>query len=182
MTSSGPPVLRVLTAAAGLLAATVLSVAPAHAAEGRISDPRGDRAGRGLDIVSAAVENGRRELVARVHFVDAERGDVIVSVDQRRGTGVRLVSEYRPDGETRSYVVAGAFTDTGRVDDVRCRDFRARWSPKRDLVRMVMPASCLDRGRYDDVRFAVLTERRRDTDYAPGRPLRTSDWIARRGA
>ena len=134
---------------------------------------------RGLDIVAAAVDNRDHRIIARVRYTEAVRGDVIVSVDRRRGQGVRLVSEHRPRGETTSYVLPGAFTDR-RVDaEVRCPRFRVRWLEDRPVVRMVLPARCLNAGNYGAVRFAVLTERGADADYAPGEPVAASAWIPR---
>ncbi|QIK66367.1 hypothetical protein G7072_08350 [Nocardioides sp. HDW12B] len=165
-----------VVAAVGTVA---VSVAPVAAQEGRVTDRRGDAHGRGLDIVAASVDNGRDRLVARVSVVDAVRGDLIVSVEPRRGRGVRLVSEHRPDGETRSYVVPGAFTGRQVASAPRCDGLRVRWFADRGMARMTMPSSCLAGGDYGAVRFAVLTERRRDTDYAPGAAVRASDWIPR---
>jgi hypothetical protein len=44
---------------------------------------------------------------------------------------------------------------------------------------MSLPAACLNSGNYGAVRFAVLTERESDTDYAPGSPTTSSPWIPR---
>ena len=113
-----------------------------------------------------------------VRFADDVRGDVIVSVDQRGGTGLRLISEHDPAGETTNYVIPGAFTDR-RAEGVRCPGFRARWLEDRPVVRMAMPSRCLDSGDYGAIRFAVLTERGDDTDYASGVPDEGSAWIPR---
>lgn len=101
-----------------------------------------------------------------------------MSVDQRGGTGLRLVSEHDPAGETTSYVLPNAFTDL-RAREARCPGFRARWFDDRPVVRMVMPSRCLDSGDYGAIRFAVLTERGDDTDYAAGDPGDGSVWIPR---
>ena len=72
----------------------------------------------------------------------------------------------------------GAFTDR-RVAGERCSGFRVRWLDDRPVVRMSMPSRCLDSGDYGAIRFAVLTERGSDTDYAPGGPADASAWIPR---
>lgn len=165
-----------MTMAVGAL---LLVTAPAgHAQELVVSDPAGDGANAGLDIVAAYVDNRDDRVVARVRFVEDVRGDAIVSVDQRRGTGVRLISEHDPDGETTGYVLPGAFTDL-QARRERCSGFRVRWLDDRPVVRMSMPSRCLDSGDYGAIRFAVLTERNGDTDYASGDPVEGSAWIPR---
>lgn len=171
--------LKGVTTAAAAVSALLLTAAPSYAQPLRVTDPSGDAAGPGLDIVAATVENRDHRIVARVRFVEAVRGDVIVSVDRRHGTGLRMVSEHRPDGETKSYLVPGAFTDEGAAPAVKCPRFRARWHADRPVVRMSLPARCLNSGNYGAIRFAVLTERGGDTDYAPGDPAGSSDWIPR---
>ncbi len=165
-----------LVATVGIVA---VSVGPVAAQDARVTDRRGDADGRGLDIVAASVDNGADRIVARVRFVEAVRGDLIVSVEPKRGAGVRLVSEHRPAGETRSYVVPGAFTGRQAASAPRCDRLRVRWFAARATARMTMPSRCLAGGDYGAVRFAVLTERRRDTDYAPGVAVTASDWIPR---
>jgi hypothetical protein len=160
------------------VSALVLVAAPSQAQELRVTDPQGDGANKGLDIVAARVDNADDRVVARVRFADDVRGDVIVSVDQRGGTGLRLISEHDPAGKTRNYVIPGAFTDR-RAEAVRCPGFRARWLEDRPVVRMAMPSRCLGSGDYGAIRFAVLTERGDDTDYASGVPDEGSAWIPR---
>lgn len=160
-----------------------LAAAPASADHLTIDDPAGNRSGRGLDIVSATLRSHDHRLVADVEFRRAARGDLIVSVDARHGTGLRLVSQYRPTGHTSSFVIERAFTDGDGQEGsgperVRCPGFRVRWSPDEPSVRMVLPSRCLHDGRYGGVRFAVLTERSADTDYAP-EGAAASDWVPR---
>jgi hypothetical protein len=171
--------LRGALATAAATSVLLLTAVPSYAAESRVTDPRGDAEGPGLDIVAARVENRDYRIVAVVRFVRAVRGDVIVSVDRRRGPGLRMVSEHRPAGETRSFVVPGAFTDRRAAAGAECPGFRVRWLADRPVVRMSLPARCLNSGSYGAVRFAVLTERQSDTDYAPGNPAAPSRWIPR---
>jgi hypothetical protein len=173
--------MRSLSVAAAVLSLSLVGLAaPAHAQVLAVDDPAGDAAAPGPDIVRAVVSNRDDRVVARVRFTRAVRGDVIVSVDPRGARGVRLVSEHRPAGTTRSYVLRGAFTDRGASDArVRCRGFRVRWAPKRPVVTMRLPSRCLRRGDYGAVRFSVLTERGGgDVDLAPRRAS-GSAWIPR---
>ncbi|MCW2845672.1 MAG: hypothetical protein JWN22_3588 [Nocardioides sp.] len=169
------------------MAATVgtltLMSTPAQAQVGSVVDPAGDASGSGLDIVSASVKNLDHTIVARVRFVESVRGDLVVSIDPRGARGVRLVSEYRPVAHTESFVLPGAFTD-GSGDDtaVDCPGFRVHGSAERPVARLELPSSCLQDGDFGAIRFAVLTERRGDTDYAPEKAdgdLGSSSWIPR---
>ena len=172
--------MRLLSGAVALTA-IVLSAAPASAAHLTLDDPSGDASGRGLDVTSATLRNLGHRVVVDVGFVRSVRGDLIVSVDPRHARGLRLISEYRPTGHTRSFVLDGAFGD-GHVGEhaerVPCRGFRVRWSADQPTVRLTMPAACLHDGDYAAVRYAVLTERGSDTDYAPDE-ANSSDWVKR---
>ncbi|GAA1141261.1 hypothetical protein [Nocardioides aquiterrae] len=91
------------------------------------------------------------------------------------------MSEYDPTGHTRNLVLDGAFTDRRvgeHAERVPCRGFRVRWSADEPTVRLVMPAACLDDGDYRAVRYAVLTERASDTDFAPDEQ-NGSGWVKR---
>lgn len=172
-------IMRPAVVVAVLVGILLALTTPAQAQRLAVSDPRGDRDGRGLDIVGISVDNRDFAVVVRVRFTRSVRGDVIVSVDPRRETGVRLISEYRPSGETLNYVEPFAFSDVP-ARGIECSGFRVRWLQDRPVVRMRMPARCLHGGNYGAIRFAVLTERgASDSDYAPGVPPRTSRWISR---
>jgi hypothetical protein len=152
------------------IAATLTLVAgPAVAQQTAVSDPPGDAAGPGLDFTRVTVANRDHRIVVRARFVQARRGDLIVSIDPRGASGVRLISEYRPNGTTTSYVAPGAFTArTSGPPTVACPRFTVVWSPDRDLARMTMPSKCLHEGDYGAVRFAFLSERNGgDTDFGP---------------
>jgi hypothetical protein len=156
--------------AVALLAATLaLSPGPAMAQRAAVTDPAGDAAGRGLDFIRVSVANRDHRIVVRARFVQARRGDLIVSIDPRGASGVRLISEYRPNGTTTNYVAPGAFTArTAGPPTVACPRFTVVWRPARDLARMTMPSKCLHGGDYGAVRFAFLSERSGgDTDYGP---------------
>lgn len=173
--------MKRLLSGAIALTAVVLAAAPASAAHLTITDPRGDRMGHGLDITGATLRNLGHRIVVDVEFVRSVRGDLIVSVDPRHARGVRMVSEYDPVGHTRNVVLDGAFSnhDVGEEPArIPCHGFRVRWSPDEPTARLIMPARCLDGGDYTAVRYAVLTERRSDTDYAPGESGE-SPWVQR---
>lgn len=176
MASSRAVVVTALTLA---LTAPAL---PASAQRVTVADPAGDATEPGLDIVSATFRNRDRAVVARVAFTEAVRGDLIVSVDPRGATGLRLVSEHRPRRTTRNYIVPGSFTDLAPRPAIRCRGFRVVWNTEIEVARMRMPSRCLHYGNYGALRFAVLTERRNDTDYAPEMPPGEPDatgWVRR---
>src|SRR5687768_10227730 len=101
--------LRTLLLGAAVTA-LLASAAPAAAMSETVTDPAGDAVGRGLDVTGVVVRNNDRRIVVRASFVDAVRGDLIVSVDPRGARGVRLVSEHRPNGTTRNSVLPYAFS------------------------------------------------------------------------
>ncbi len=169
------------------LAATTLTLgvaappslaSPVQAASETVVDPLGDTGpGTRLDVVRATVANDDRTVVARVAFAKDVRGDVIVSLDPRGDTGVRLVATKRRDGTVTSRLLPGAFTDRRAPsgDTPACRGLRVRWAE--DVARLAMPSRCLHGGDYGAVRFSVLTENGADSDVAPDRG--TSGWIPR---
>ena len=168
---------RVLAACAAVLSLGV--AAPVTAAVGPLDDPTGD-AGGGLDVVHSTLDNRDRSIRITVRFDEAERGDLIVSVDPRGARGVRLVSEYRPAGKTKNFVVAGAFTDKRVGGVLKCAGFKVRWNADTDRARLTLPSTCLQDGDYGAVRFSVLTERASggDADLAPDDET-SSAWIPR---
>lgn len=146
-----------------------------------MTDPAGDAYGRGLDITSAQIRNRDSAVVTTVTFVEDVRGDVIVSLEARRGSGVRVVHEHRTDRKDRTFVLPGSFTvaASGPV----CKGVSGDWHPRARSVTLRLPSRCLDDGDYGAVRAAVLTEGRQgDTDLAPessrGMPAATA-WIPR---
>jgi hypothetical protein len=169
------------------LASSLLSVGlaaqPAQAQRLAVTDPAGDAAGAGLDITGTTLRNGDYAIRLRVAFTKATRGDLVVSIDRRHGHGLRLVSEYRPRGTTRSFVLGGAFTDkTGSGDRLRCPRFRVRWDADAGTAHLRLPSRCFAEDRYGAVRFAVLTERGSDTDWAPETrrgDIASSPWVPR---
>jgi len=160
--------LAVVPAALALVAALT---APAQAANGIVEDPVGDAADTGLDIRRATLDNRDDQIVARVRFDALRRGDLIVSVDPRGDQGLRMVSQYRPQGETKNFLLPFAFSNPGGggAPEVDCPGFRVRWSTAAERATLRLPSSCLQDGDYGAVRFAVLTERPRggDVDSAP---------------
>src|SRR3954469_25476441 len=172
------PVVLATTAVALLLGA-----GPASAQSATVPDASGDATGPGLDITRVTVRNLDRAVVAKVRFVRAVRGEVIVSIDPRGATGLRLVSDHRPAGQDHNVVLSGAFTDHRTpAHTPRCPGFRVRWSEDEPTVTMRMPSRCLHGGDYGAIRFDVLTERSAgDTDFARGLPGGdgSSPWVPR---
>ncbi|MDX6324839.1 MAG: hypothetical protein QOK15_1193 [Nocardioidaceae bacterium] len=164
------------------VAAVFLAAAPASAQNLAASDPAGDASGPGLDITRVVYRNLDHRVVARVRFAAAVPGDLIVSVDPRGGTGLRLVSQYRPHRTTTSFVLHGAFSDGRTQPVVSCPRFQVTWDRAADRAILRMPSTCLHHGNFGAVRFGVLTEEARgggDTDYAPGDPSQTTAWVPR---
>ena len=167
------------------MAATVGSLSlladPATAQQLTVHDPAGDAVDHGLDLTRITVRNLDHKVVAKVHFVESVRGNLIISLDPRHATGLRMVSEYRPTGHTRNLVVPGAFTDKHGGEQpapTRCKGFTVAWSAARPMATLSMPSRCLHRGNFGALRFAALTEKGPDSDYAPGESG-SSAWIPR---
>lgn len=181
-TMCGQGLMRISKAA--VVAALVLGVAaplglasPVHAASTEVTDPVGDAGGpQRIDVTRAAVHNDDRRLVARVSLAADRKGDIIVSVDPRGDSGLRLEASKAADGSVTDEILPGAFTDGGDVDrPTPCRGLRVRWAE--DVARLAMPSACLHDGDYGAVRFSVLTENGADSDLAPDRG--SSDWVPR---
>jgi hypothetical protein len=166
-------------AVATSLTALVVGASPASAQQLTIADPAGDAANGGPDITDVTFRNLDNAVRVTVTFVRTMRGNMIVSVDPRHATGVRMVSEYRPAGHTTNVVLPHAFTDRqpGRGAEP-CRGFRVRWSPDAPTATFRMPSRCLHDGDYGALRFVVLTEHGSDSDFAPSTP-RGTDWVPR---
>jgi hypothetical protein len=168
--------------AAGLVTPCVLA-ASVHADSRVVVDPVGDAGGaRRLDVTHVKVRNDEDAIVVRVKFARVTSGDLIVSVDPRRASGLRLVAERNASGDIRSQVLPGAFTDRSEpiVGDPPCTDMGVRW--RQEVARLTMPSSCLHNGDYGAIRFAVLTENGGDSDWAPqslSGQTGASRWIAR---
>lgn len=173
----------VLTGLVSLLAPLTLLAGPAQAQTLGIADPADDATNRGLDFTRVTVANRDRVLVVRAMFVQARRGDVIISIDPRGRGGLRLISEYRPGRAAKNYVLPGAFSDRGHLGKpVTCTQLKVKWRPAKGVVRLSLPSRCLQDGDFGAIRFAFLSERGSDTDYGPegGRDgIGTSAWIPR---
>lgn len=160
----------------------MLAAAAAQGARLSVPDPAGNYTGPGLDITSAQVRNRDSAVVATVAFDRDVRGDVIVSLDARRGSGLRIVHRHRLERRDRTFVVPGSFHQPGGSSE-GCRGVSGDWHPRSASMTLRLPARCLDDGNYGAVRFAVLTEGRRgDTDYTPEARRENSgvsEWIAR---
>lgn len=173
-------------AASALLGASLIATGPsASAAEYTVYDAAGDAANPGLDFTEVTVNNLDTKIVATAKFVRDRRGKLVVSIDPRGGTGVRLVSVYRPGGTTKNKVLPGAFSDPGSAQDntpIECPGFKVTWKPKADLARLQLPSSCLSDGDYGAVRFGYQSEKGADTDFGPQSEkgyLTATDWIPR---
>jgi hypothetical protein len=165
------------------LSLALLAAPAANAQRLAVDDPSGDAPNGELDITRASLANRDYRLVARVTFADNERGDVIVGVDRRHGTGIRMVAHRSADGSVRGRLLPIAFTDHDAGSDVTCRRLMVSWDDDRSRVTLRMPSRCWNDGDYGAVRYAVLTERRgADSDWAPEGPDGeddTSAWVAR---
>ena len=95
----------------GALSLILLATPAAQAQSLTIDDPTGDAPTGELDMTSVTVQNRDHRVIAYVTTADLTSGAVIVSLDRRDGSGVRLVTSRRPDGTLNGRVYAGAFTD-----------------------------------------------------------------------
>jgi len=168
-----------------VVTAMLLGAAPATAQEVTIPDAQGDSSGRALDVLSVTARNLDRTVAVEMTFaMTTEASHIIVSVDPRGGTGVRMVSEFRPAGlgRTKNYVLRKALTDSGEGQKrVACRGLTLRegMADAGPTITLRMPSKCLNGGNYGALRFAVLIERgREDRDWAPDAG-RSTDWVAR---
>lgn len=165
-------------------AALFLGAAPATAQEVTIPDEQGDSSGRALDILSVTARNLDRSIAVEMTFeATTEPSHIIVSVDPRGGTGVRMVSEFRPAGlgRTKNYVLRKAFSDSGEGRKrIACRGLKLRegMAAAGPTITLRMPSKCLNGGNYGALRFAVLIERGGgDRDWAPDAGG-TTGWVA----
>ena len=169
----------------GALSLLLLTAPAADARSLSVDDPAGDAPTGQLDITQVTVENRDRRVRATVTTAELTRGSVIVSVDRRGGTGVRLVSSRRADGTENARVYSGAFTDGDGIDPVvvPCPRFRVVWDDDTDSVVLSMPSRCWNGGDYGALRFSALTEKAgADSDLAPSTAdgdVASSAWVAR---
>lgn len=154
----------------GALSLLVLAVPAAQAQSLTIADPVGDAPTGELDLTAVTVQNRDHRVIAYATVADLTQGTVIISVDPRQGTGVRLVTSRRADGTVNGRVYAGDFTDPDQAigGPVPCRRYNVDWDDATSTVKLSMPSTCLNAGDYGALRFAVLTEKAgRDSDFAP---------------
>jgi hypothetical protein len=146
------------------LATVLLGAAPATAEQVTVSDPQGNSSSTALDLLGVTARNLDRAVVVTMTFVHTtERSDIIVSVDPRRGTGVRMVSKFRPAGlgRTRNFVLRKAFTDRGISNKkIACRglELSEGMADAGPTITLRMPSKCLNDANFGAVRFAVLIE------------------------
>ncbi|MCZ3387955.1 MAG: hypothetical protein LH645_02260 [Actinomycetia bacterium] len=159
-----PPPVASLLASVSLSAFLAVSVAPAaSAAELPTTDPSGDNAGPGLDIVGASVDNGADALVATMSFRKVRSGAAIVGI-KAKGLGlVRLASKRHDDGTSRDFLLNAA----GRIT---CDGFVATWGETSSSLTFTVPSTCLWGNDYSTVRAPwILTEVLKGAD-VDGRP------------
>ena len=174
--------VAVVPAALSLL---LLAAPAAHAQSLTIDDPTGDAPPGELDLTSVTVQNRDYRVIAHATMAELTQGAVIISVDRRDGTGVRLVTTRRADGTINGRVHAGAFTDDESEigGPVRCRGYNVFWDDDSSTVTLSMPSSCWNGGDFGALRFAALTEKQGvDSDNAPTAgdgDLTSSAWVTR---
>lgn len=174
-----------ILAATALLGATVAIGPAANAAEYTVYDSAGDAANKGLDFTEVKLNNLDTKIVVTTKFVKDRRGKLTVSIDPRGGTGLRLVSTYRPGGATKNRILPGAFSDPAAEqgkEPVACRGFKVVWKARANLARLQLPSRCLVGGDYGAVRFGYMSELGTDTDFGPQSEegfLTATDWIPR---
>jgi hypothetical protein len=161
---------------AGILAAGAIfaAAAPASAERLPVDDPARDIPQRGLDITRAVFANRDHVVVSRLTFTEDRPGTVIVKVGARHGSAVYVISQHRRTGPDNTFLEGGE----------RCRGLSSSWDRDAALLRLRLPARCLDGGNYGAVHHWALTEARDggDIDAAPQDSegeLSVTDWISR---
>jgi len=155
-----------LLASISLSAFLVLAMAPAaSAAELSTTDPSGDNAGSGLDILGASVDNGTDVLTATMSFRRVRSGVAIVAL-KGKGLGlIRLVSKRHDDGTSRDFMLNAA----GRVT---CDGFVATWDETAASLTFTVPPTCLWSGDYSTLRAPwILTEVLNGSDVDDAGPI-----------
>ena len=153
MTTRRTPLsLSIVGITAGLISALALVSAPAaSAAELGLTDPSGDNAVVGLDIVAADLDNDDYRLKTTVDFRRHRSGTVVVGLEARQRGLLRVVNQHDPDGTDRTLLL----NSSGRVT---CRGIRAEWDAADAEVTLSVPSTCLWNGNYGAVQPWVLTE------------------------
>lgn len=139
--------------AAGLATLLVLVGAPpASAAVGATTDPSGDNAGPGLDIVAASVDNGADMLTATMTFRKVRSGEAIFAIKAKDVGVLRFVSLHDADGTSRNFIL-------DRKGRVTCDGLTVTWDDTTSSVTFAAPSSCLWNGYYQTIRAPwILTE------------------------
>ncbi|XBB66636.1 hypothetical protein ABFU82_21395 [Nocardioides sp. WV_118_6] len=140
-------VVTVLTALAALLAAVLLSPAPAHAAQGVIRDGREAALPAQMDILRVAIRNREDRVVLTLTFRDLKvrrKAQTKVFIGTRPGTdeGFIAYSGYRPASGPVTQLWQPTDQEFGGVP-IACAGVKGRWRFDRDTVRIVVPQSCL---------------------------------------
>ncbi len=162
--------------------AVALSASPVQARHLSVTDAGRDTWRTGLDITGVQIGNNDQAVVAQVRLANAVRGRVIVSVEARRGSGLRLLHLHRPGRRDRTAVMRGPLM---LLPQSACPRASGTWHARTRSVTLRLPSRCLDAGQYGAVRISVLTERPRgaDVDAAPQKSNRqptVTRWIRRR--
>jgi hypothetical protein len=178
---------RVLGVVASALTVLCLATGPALAQEVTVPDQQGDTESGALDLLAFTARNLDHRVAVEMTFEDTTlNSDIVVSVDPRGGTGVRMVSRFRPAGHSKSYLLDRSFRDKGAAKNtrLRCRGLQLRQgtSDAGPTVTLSIPSRCLAGGDYGALRFAVLIEKTHDADWAPTArdgDIGQTDWVAR---
>jgi hypothetical protein len=159
-------------AACAILLFSVLA-APAQAANTRFTDPAGDGSrGERLDITRGTLSNRDRAIVVATSYVRAARGSLIVFLKGRGAPVIRVVSEHRPSGVDRNYLL------DRRSRKLACTGLRVTWDETADTSLVRMPSRCYNGGDYGAVRTFILTEIGADADIAPSNAVNDGKWSA----
>ncbi|KAB2812895.1 hypothetical protein F9L07_14400 [Pimelobacter simplex] len=140
-------VVTLLTALAALLAAVLLSPAPAHAAQGVIRDGRDAALPAQMDILRVDIRNRADKVVLRLTFRDLvarRKAQTKVFIGTRPGTdeGFIAYSGYRPASGAVTQLWQPTDQEFGGVP-IACAGIKGRWRFDRNTVRIVVPQACL---------------------------------------
>lgn len=151
-----------------LLATSLLSVTAmptATAATARVTDPRGDAA-PGADIVRVTYTNAHTHVGFRLQVRDLRpRSEFLLVAGQPRSDWA-FVAKVKP-GRLR-----WGFQTVTRTRWIGCRSATLKWMPRRDVVQVRVPRSCLNRAGFRGSLYMQALSDVRNGDHAPSRVVR----------
>jgi len=153
--------LSAVIAAAVLVMSTPGS---AGAATKTVKDDADDGApGPALDISAATLDSKQGVLKIRIEVGQVDSGGMLVYLQPKGGAEYRASSDYDANEGTLDNTL---YKGNAKV---ACKGLNAAWNTGKGTVSLRVPATCIDGGDYDKVRFKLLSEKANgsDNDFAP---------------